>query len=86
MIEALTHLADPRNSGTAFATQFETFCHEFMPTVPEIRRLLMKKLGPTDFEKIRQHCGVDFRLTSPNWGDVANAAYENALNATAQRL
>ena len=80
MTEALTHLPDPRNSGIAFALQFETFCREFMPTVSEIRRLLMKKLGPTDFAKIRQHCGGDLRLTSPNWGDVVNAAYVNALN------
>ena len=80
MTEALNHLPDPRNSGTAFALQFETFCREFMPTVSEIRRLLMKKLGPTDFAKIRQHCGGDLRLTSPDWEDAGNAAYVNALN------
>ena len=86
MTEALTHLPDPRNSGTAFAVQFETFCHEFMPTVSEIRRLLMKKLGPTDFAKIRQHCGGDLRLTSPDWDDAANAAYVNALNTLLNAL
>ena len=86
MTEALNHLPNPRNSGTAFAVQFEIFCREFMPTVSEIRRLLMKKLGPTDFAKIRQHCGGDLRLTSPDWDDAVNAAYVNALNTLLNAL
>ena len=74
------------NSGTAFAVQFEVFCREFMPTVSEIRRLLMKKLGPTDFAKICRHCGGDLRLTSPDWDDAVNAAYINALNTLLNAL
>lgn len=49
---ASQHLPNPTTSGKPFAEQFLTFCQEFKPKMNEIKRLLIAKMKPTDWQKI----------------------------------
>ncbi|KAM3621223.1 uncharacterized protein V6R79_008130 [Siganus canaliculatus] len=75
MISALHHLPDCKASGTKFRSALQDFCREFMPTMPELRRLLMKQMGPTNYTQIRAACDGDERPVHPDWTHNDNAAY-----------
>ncbi len=47
--EAMTDLPHPKDSGEKFANDLDMFCKEFSPTMQELKRLLMLKLGATDW-------------------------------------
>lgn len=80
MSAALEHLPSHKASGSKFATALGDFCKEFHPTMPELRRLLMKKLGPTDYGKIKNKCEGEDRPEAPEWGARENAAYVQKIN------
>ncbi|KAI3355828.1 hypothetical protein L3Q82_004396 [Scortum barcoo] len=56
MMDALAHLPDPKVSSTQFSEELLIFCKEYSPTMHELRRLLMKKLGPAAYAKIHSAC------------------------------
>ncbi|KAI3360087.1 hypothetical protein L3Q82_014409 [Scortum barcoo] len=56
MMDATAHLPDPTVSGTRLSDELLIFCKEFSPTTHELRRLLMKKLGPVAYVKVHSAC------------------------------
>ncbi|KAI3357199.1 hypothetical protein L3Q82_015657 [Scortum barcoo] len=80
MLDSLAHLPDPTVSGTRFSDELLIFCKEFSPTTHELRRLLMKKLGPAAYSKVRSACQGEARQVHPVWENEENAAYLNVLN------
>ncbi|KAI3356714.1 hypothetical protein L3Q82_003306 [Scortum barcoo] len=80
MLDATAHLPDPTVSGTRFSDELLIFCKEFSPTTHELRRLLMKKLGPAAYSKVRSACQGEARQAHPFWGNDENAEYRNVLS------
>nr|XP_040048865.1 uncharacterized protein LOC120829098 [Gasterosteus aculeatus aculeatus]XP_040048874.1 uncharacterized protein LOC120829098 [Gasterosteus aculeatus aculeatus] len=81
--QAASHLPDIKN-GAAFGKEFLAFCKEFMPTGPEIHRLLVKHVGLSDFSKIRAVVtgqGCDSRHEAPDWDHADNVAYRAFVTA-----
>ncbi|XP_077351969.1 uncharacterized protein LOC144001495 [Festucalex cinctus] len=83
MKDNLHHLPDIADGGT-FAAALLTFCQQFTPTVPELNRLLMMKLGPTDHMKIANfvtsnHCPVNPRMDRRQNADETVADYFSRL-------
>nr|XP_040024033.1 uncharacterized protein LOC120812267 [Gasterosteus aculeatus aculeatus]XP_040024034.1 uncharacterized protein LOC120812267 [Gasterosteus aculeatus aculeatus]XP_040024035.1 uncharacterized protein LOC120812267 [Gasterosteus aculeatus aculeatus] len=81
--QAASHLPDIKN-GAAFGKEFLAFCKEFMPTGPEIHRLLVKHVGPSAFSKIRAVVtgqGSDSRHEAPDWDQADNVAYRAFVTA-----
>ncbi|KAM6920381.1 uncharacterized protein PEZ65_012364 [Lycodopsis pacificus] len=88
ILQASSHLPSIHN-GTAFAKDFLIFCKEFMPTGPEVHRLLVKHVGPTDFSKIRTVVtgnGCDSRLIKLDWGDNTNGPYRTFIEAVCPEI
>ena len=79
MKEAIKHLPDHKASGERFGDEFGVFCAEFHPTMPEIRHLLMIKLGPTDYAKVKHACEGNERLNTAECGHQDNASYRQKL-------
>lgn len=50
--EAMSHLAHLRDSDKRFADELKTFCQELSPALPELRRLLVLKLGGAEWAKL----------------------------------
>ncbi|XP_050924977.1 uncharacterized protein LOC108875510 [Lates calcarifer] len=75
------HLPNPTASGKAFVEQFSTFCQEFKPTTNELKRLLITKMKPTDWQRIAcKFPAVDIRRRHINWEDQSNAQYRDAVH------
>ncbi|KAL7407688.1 hypothetical protein ABVT39_012129 [Epinephelus coioides] len=67
---ASQHLPNPTTSGKMFAEQFFTFCQEFKPTMNELKRLLITKMKPTDWQKIAGKIpDADIRCKHITWED-----------------
>lgn len=79
MKEAMKHLPDHKASGERFGEEFGVFCADFHPTMPEIRRLLLIKLGPTDYAKVKHACEGNERLNTVEYEHHDNAAYRQKL-------
>ncbi|RXN38505.1 RNA-directed DNA polymerase from transposon X-element [Labeo rohita] len=47
--EAMAHLPDVSEGGDRLSTELLRFCEEFSPTMTELRRLLLSKLGPSNW-------------------------------------
>ncbi|RXN28475.1 RNA-directed DNA polymerase from transposon X-element [Labeo rohita] len=47
--EAMAHLPDVSEGGDRLSTELLKFCEEFSPTMTELRRLLLSKLGPSNW-------------------------------------
>ena len=84
--QALVHLPDLTSDGEKFAEGLLQFCMEFGPTEPELKRLMMKKLGPTNFAKLIAGPPNAVSLNENSfsshhqWNNEANAAYVNLIN------
>lgn len=65
--------------------KFMVVCREFRPTETEIRRMLLMKLGPSNFSKIQEYCAGETRLTHPDWADQHNTRYVFMLRLMGQR-
>ncbi|XP_028275597.1 uncharacterized protein LOC114444904 [Parambassis ranga] len=77
---ASQHLPNPTISGKMFAEQFLTFCQEFKPTMNELKRLLITKMKPTDWQKIAgKFPTADLRCKHIDWEDESNAQYRDAV-------
>ncbi|KAI3353880.1 hypothetical protein L3Q82_005095 [Scortum barcoo] len=77
---ASQHLPNPTTSGKMFAEQFLTFCQEFKPTMNELKRLLITKMKPTDWQKIAgQFPDADIRCKHMTWEDESNVHYRDAV-------
>ncbi|CAJ1055534.1 uncharacterized protein LOC127361734 [Xyrichtys novacula] len=64
-----------------FTEQFLTFCQEFKPTMNELKRLLITKMKPTDWQKIaKEFPNADLRCRHITWEDESNAQYKDAVN------
>lgn len=85
--EAMTHLPHPKDSGEKFAKDLDMFCQEFSPTMQELKRLLMLKLGATDWHKIRPHFPTGNAQTkNADWNHADNEAYRQAVETLCQRI
>ncbi|XP_039681956.1 uncharacterized protein LOC120575301 [Perca fluviatilis] len=82
--QATSHLPPCKNSGTQFTIALQAFIETFLPTVPEIRRLLMVNLGPMEYAKIRHLLPEDPTddpvLLHPNLANRANDGYNDLLD------
>ncbi len=77
---ASQHLPNPTASGKIFAEQLLTFCQEFKPTTNELKRLLITKMKPTDWQKISgKFPDVDIRCKHITWEDESNAQYRDIV-------
>ncbi|XP_026227517.1 uncharacterized protein LOC113169931 [Anabas testudineus] len=77
---ASQHLPNPTTSGKIFTEQLLTFCQEFKPTMNELKRLLITKMKPTDWQKIsRKFPYIDVRCKHITWEDESNAQYRDAV-------
>ncbi|RXN30179.1 myb SANT-like DNA-binding domain-containing 4 [Labeo rohita] len=47
--EAMAHLPDVSEGGVKMSTELVRFCEEFSPTMTELRRFLLSKLGPSNW-------------------------------------
>lgn len=86
MVANTSHLPIPQDSGGAFAQPFEAFCREFAPTFPEIKRLLLQKMRPVDFESVKPLCERQHALVDSNWDGHPNAGYRQALTNLCQAV
>ncbi|XP_051252539.1 uncharacterized protein LOC127361734 [Dicentrarchus labrax] len=77
---ASQHLPNPTTSGKMFAEQFATFCQEFKPTINELKRLLITKMKPTDWQKIAERFPhADIRCKHITWEHESNAHYRDVV-------
>jgi len=82
MVKALAHLPEVKASGLKFSNELFTFCKEFSPTTAELKRLLMKKLGPADYAKIKHALGEDdHRQVHLQWDHGDNHDYRAIIEA-----
>ncbi|KAL0185759.1 hypothetical protein M9458_017429, partial [Cirrhinus mrigala] len=85
--DAMSHLPHPRDSGEKFATDLDMFCQEFSPTMQELKRLLMLKLGATDWHKIRPHFPTsNTRRSKADWNHDDNETYRHAVETLCQQI
>lgn len=68
-----SHLPDPKTSGKKFVPVFQAFCHEFKPTMPEIKHLLGTVMSTKDFISKDQRC------VHPVYDHLDDAPYRQAL-------
>lgn len=80
---AISHLPACKDSGKRFGTCLLRFVETFLPTMNEIRRLMLRNLGPMDYAKIKQYFPnelvTDPAITHPALNDDANRAFKNAV-------
>lgn len=67
------------NDGVKFPDDLLVLGQEFSPTIPELKRLLMMKLGAAHFAKIRDKVQGQQRQKNPAWDHAENPDYRNAL-------
>ncbi|KAL7394606.1 hypothetical protein ABVT39_000273 [Epinephelus coioides] len=78
---ASQHLPKPTTSSKMFAEQFFTFCQEFKPTMNELKRILITKMKPTDWQKIAgKFPDADVRCKHITWEDESNTHYRDAVH------
>ncbi|XP_034093425.1 uncharacterized protein LOC117560601 [Gymnodraco acuticeps] len=73
------HLPNVELGGAKFSTALEMFCRQFSPTMPEIKKLLTLKMGPTHVSHFTQLLGGQQRMAETEWEHNDNAAYRDAL-------
>ncbi|KAF4114051.1 hypothetical protein G5714_004274 [Onychostoma macrolepis] len=81
--KAMMHLPHPKVSGEKFANDLDLFCQEFSPTLQGLKRLLMLKLGATDWHKIKPHYPTGNAQRKKNKN---NEAYRLAVTTLCQRI
>ncbi|KAI2643111.1 Guanylate cyclase soluble subunit alpha-2 [Labeo rohita] len=82
--EAMAHLPDVSEGGDRLSTELLKFCEEFSPTMTELRRLLLSKLGPSNWYKISGRMPADdHRRKSSDWNDDDNDGYRRAVETVA---
>lgn len=89
MKEAMAHLPSPVDSSHKFSTELIIFCQEFSPTVQELRRLLLVKLGATNWHKVSGKLPIateDFWRAHIDWDDASNRPYRIAVNDLANAI
>ena len=80
--EVTKHLPDLLQSGTVFAYQLAIFCREFCPTRVDLRRILAKKVKPTDLAKIHSVLPEpNHRLRHIEWNNGDNDEYKAAVTS-----
>ncbi|KAK1896480.1 Gag-Pro-Pol polyprotein [Dissostichus eleginoides] len=73
------HLPDIQQDGEKFATALLLLCQQFSPTMPEIRKLLTLKIGPTHASHFTQQMAGLHHMTKVEWEDPANDGYRHAI-------
>ena len=77
---ASQNLQNPTTSGKIFGEQLSTFCQEFKPTTNELKRLLITKMKPTDWQKISGKFPIiDVRCKHIDWDDDSNIHYREVI-------
>ncbi len=85
--EPMTHLLHPRDSGIRFADELQIFCEEFSPTLQELKRLLMLKLGATDWQKVGKNFPTaNAARTHVEWNHADNKPYRSAVELLCQQV
>ena len=79
--EAMVHLPQPRDSGKKFAIELNAFCREFNPTIAELKRLLILKIGATEWQKLKEGFPPrDSRRQHREWDHIDNYNYRSDVN------
>ncbi|ROL43089.1 hypothetical protein DPX16_14801 [Anabarilius grahami] len=87
MKEAMAHLPNPDDAGDRFATELMTFCQEFSPTLNELKRLMMAKLGGMNWHKINAELpAADHRQSHVNWQHASNDGYRAAVTGLTETV
>ncbi|KAK1877319.1 Gag polyprotein, partial [Dissostichus eleginoides] len=73
------HLPDIQQDGEKFSTALLLLCQQFSPTMPEIRKLLTLKIGPTHASHFTQQMTGLHHITKVEWENPANDGYHNAI-------
>ncbi|KAK1901718.1 Alpha-tectorin [Dissostichus eleginoides] len=73
------HLPDIQQDGEKFSTALLLLCQQFSPTMPEIRKLLTLKIGPTHASHFTQQMAGLHHMTKVEWENPANDGYRNAI-------
>lgn len=74
----MAHLPNVEASGKKLAEAVESFCEEFAPTFPELKRLLTQKMGSVNYVKVKDRLGGDYRMVKPGWSEPENDVYRMA--------
>lgn len=86
MMGTLAFLPSLEASGEKFPEALDTFCREFCPTFPELRRLLSLKIGSVAYAKIKEKLGPDVKMVSPVWTDEQNRPYVLAVQGLIEHI
>ncbi|XP_067217605.1 uncharacterized protein [Chanodichthys erythropterus] len=87
MKEAMAHLPNPDDAGDRFATELMTFCQEFSPTLNELKRIMMAKLGGMNWHKISAELpAADHRRSHVNWHHASNDGYRAAVTGLTETV
>ncbi|ROK32551.1 hypothetical protein DPX16_23669 [Anabarilius grahami] len=87
MKEAMAHLPNPDDAGDRFATELMKFCQEFSPTLNELKRLMMAKLGGMNWHKISAELpAADHRRSHVNWQHASNDGYRAAVTGLTETV
>lgn len=79
MKNAMKHLPSITSNGEKFAKDFLVFCKVLMPTIPQVKYLLISHFGPVQYLKIKEKIGDDCRPMNPEWEHKANILYREAI-------
>ncbi|KAL1270830.1 hypothetical protein QQF64_029846 [Cirrhinus molitorella] len=82
--EAMAHLPDVSEGGDKLSEELIQFCEEFSPTMAELKRLLLTKLGPTNWYKVKGRMPADdCKRRHCEWDNQENYAYHRAVGTVA---
>lgn len=62
-----------------FAKEFLGFCKVYMPTIPQVKYLMVRHLGPVQYLKIKAKNKGDSGPMNPEWEHEANVIYRVAI-------
>ncbi|XP_034065098.1 5' exonuclease Apollo-like [Gymnodraco acuticeps] len=79
MKEVLEHLPEIQQDGDKFAKALLLFCQQLSLTMPEIKKLLTFKIGPTHASHFTALLAGQTGLKKPQWDHADNAPHRNAL-------
>ncbi|KAI2661041.1 Aspartyl/glutamyl-tRNA(Asn/Gln) amidotransferase subunit C [Labeo rohita] len=83
--KSMAHLPDVNEGGDKLSTELTRFCEELSPTMAELRRLLLSKLGLSNWYKISSRMPTDdHRRRCSDWNDDHNHEYRRAVETVAR--
>ena len=88
VMQAAKHLPSPDRGGDVLAAAMSDFIRDYTPTSSEASRIMMKKLTPAQFAKVRPAFNAHCQPTTIDWdvADVANVAANVAYRTLRDEL